>query len=178
MIEPELKIKVIDKVKECKQLALVHLGLKLPPITIRFDLKGSIAGQANIEGWNCPRPWIRLNEWYLKEYPKDMLEETVPHEMAHIVADLHFKRECKHGMYWRHVMQRVYKLPPIVTHKFGPSITTRKFTFYIMYCPSCGYRFRFTDKLRNKIVQHGLAHYRCSNCKKNMAGATIILDID
>ena len=186
MIAPELKKKVIDKVIECKHLAddrLIKDYKVVPrfseiPIIIKFDLKGSRAGEANAMSFNPPfRPWMRLNEWYLNEYPKDMINTTVPHEMAHIVADIHFGRNCHHGYYWRLIMQKVYDLPPIRTHRFGPSITTRKFQYYLLYCPNCGFRHRFSQKIVNKIEHTGgLARRTCYDCKKNLGSAQIILD--
>lgn len=76
-----------------------QLTLKLPEI--RFDLKGLCAGQA------LPtKQVVRLNVDLAREYGADFIHDTLPHEVAHLVAWSVWGRRIKpHGPEWQSVMQ-------------------------------------------------------------------------
>jgi predicted SprT family Zn-dependent metalloprotease len=69
-------------VKLCIEAAEEKYG-KLPPIRIRFDLKGRAAGQAGYRGTHF---FVRFNVAAMNIDWDHMVKETIPHEIAHIVA--------------------------------------------------------------------------------------------
>lgn len=92
-------IQVRNKTLEVIELANKLFNTKLPPIQIRFDLKGKVAGWAGIKN----------NQYYLR-FNVDMinngsfekiLNETVPHEVAHLVNFYipHTGNAHNHGWY-------------------------------------------------------------------------------
>ena len=88
-----------QKLAELRAKARGFYGVEVDP-EISFDLRGMAAGQANYR-----ENKIRLNRELLKKHEIDFIEQTVPHEYAHLVAYRKFgKRIRPHGKEWRSVM--------------------------------------------------------------------------
>jgi predicted SprT family Zn-dependent metalloprotease len=91
---------VFNKTNELIKVANNTFNIELPEVEIKFDLKGRSAGQA-----------IRYGDKYTIRYNKDlihnksllnMINDTVPHELAHIV--LMFTKWGKgHDNVWKRV---------------------------------------------------------------------------
>lgn len=78
---------------------------RLPVPEVRFDLRGRAAGQA-VFARRTQRCHIRLNAQLLASHPGEMLTETVPHEVAHVVIyRLHGRKTKPHGAEWKALMQ-------------------------------------------------------------------------
>lgn len=50
---------------------------------VRFDLKGNSAGQAMLKGGNLI---LRFNQEAIEKSYREMVEDTIPHEVAHLVC--------------------------------------------------------------------------------------------
>ena len=114
---------------------------------VRFDLRGCTAGQARYTHNS-----VRFNNVFLIEEWKDMIENTVPHEVAHIIARrLHPHRRIKpHGCEWKAVM-KVFGVNATVTHTYDvTNARVRKIQRYEYTC-SCGKTFNITSIKHNKI---------------------------
>lgn len=85
-VSEELKLRVETVVLECLTKAQKKYGenliTKIPEI--RYDTKETVAGYAC---WNMGNPYIRINPILLNENIDEMLKQTVPHEVAHIIVD-------------------------------------------------------------------------------------------
>lgn len=76
-------------VKLCIEAAEAKYG-KMPPIEIRYDIRGRTAGYA---GWKVNR-WtgekssycLRFNREAISKHWDEMVQSTIPHEVAHIVC--------------------------------------------------------------------------------------------
>ena len=76
-------------VKLCIEAAEAKYG-KMPPIEIRYDIRGKTAGYA---GWKVNR-WtgekscyaLRFNREAITKHWEEMVKSTIPHEVAHIVC--------------------------------------------------------------------------------------------
>ncbi len=75
---------------------------KFDPIDVSFDLKGRIAGMYRARKHERV---IRYNPYIFAKYFDDNLAATVPHEVAHYVTNIMFKRARPHGKEWQEVMQ-------------------------------------------------------------------------
>ena len=99
MTQAEREQAVRDKVEECYQTAqsFYGKGYKLRrPEEIRFDINGMCAGEAWLGEWI-----LRFNPEFLETEYKDMIEDTVPHEVAHLLAaEIHGKYVKAHGFEW------------------------------------------------------------------------------
>ncbi len=123
LLTPELRKKVEDRQEWCYLQAEKHFERKFDrPVSVRYDIKNWTGGLA-YGGLNK----LRYNLILLVENEKDFLENTVPHEVAHLITRAHFpipagkKRLMPHGKEWKSVMTDVFKLKPEVKHHYDVS---------------------------------------------------------
>ncbi len=91
------------KTRDLLRQAETYYELKLPGVDVKFDLRGQSAGQARIARHGPAL--IRYNPTLLVENGEDFIATTVPHEVAHVIAYLHFGPRIRpHGPEWRSVM--------------------------------------------------------------------------
>lgn len=130
------------------------LGRQDPLPRLRFDLRGRSAGQARLQDWT-----IRLNRSLLLAHGQAFIEDTVPHELAHLVAyAMHGGRIRPHGPQWRALMD-VLERPATVCHDYAvtPARRTRTFAYH------CGCREHALGAIRHRRARAGQA-YRCRRC--------------
>ena len=148
-----------QKLVELRAKARKFYGVEVDP-ELSFDLRGMAAGQANYR-----ENKIRLNRELLQEYMSDFIEQTVPHEYAHLVAYRKFGSRIRpHGKEWRWVMQ-VLGADPIRTHNYrvSPVRKCRRFT-YQCNCPGKDYQL---TSIRHNRIKKGF-HYYCLKCKEQV----------
>ena len=56
-----------------------------PQIRVSLDLKGTCAGKAY--HWEAR---IKLNRFLLRQNPEEMVNQTLPHEVAHVIAHIQY----------------------------------------------------------------------------------------
>ena len=176
---PELRQLVIDKVKQCKHMATDQLKIDIPPMPVRFDITGTVAGYAstNIYTKEC---WIRLNPEYIVKHTYDMLNRTIPHEMAHIVANLYYGVYCHHDYRWQTIMIQVYGInDPTRCHSYEKPESARKMKRFRFSCSYCSITNRISTRFFNKILRSGgITRYKCAKCRMAFTGSEkIILEI-
>ena len=76
---------------ELVELASIKYGVKMPYIEVKFDLSGRSAGQARhtikyIGTAKVSNFCVRFNMHMVTNHFDEMLNETVPHELAHIIC--------------------------------------------------------------------------------------------
>lgn len=103
------KMKQVEaKVAECIKLAEKTFGIKMPKVDVRFDLRGraaGIAGCMNRFGSN-PTYYLRFNREHMALGGKSwdhIINDTVPHEVAHTVCQAHFRLGKNHNSGWKAV---------------------------------------------------------------------------
>ncbi len=139
-------------------------GLRLPPVTVRFDLKGRAAGMFRVRHGN---PEIRYNPWVFARWYADNLAETVPHEVAHyVVSRLHRRRTKPHGPEWRAVMQ-AFGVAPRVTCGYRPEdvadLPRRRMREHAYACGCMQHRL---SSIRHNRIRRGKASYHCRKCRR------------
>ncbi len=71
-------------------------------------------------GWaDSRRNLIKISDWHLMDKPQRVADETVAHEVAHIFADRHYGKPCRHGKLWKKTMLAMGQKPD-VTFKDTP----------------------------------------------------------
>jgi SprT protein len=165
--EAGLQARIEDAVRDWVAYAHAHLGFgrrPLPVPEVRLDLRGRGAGLAVISPRKRQPDLIRLNATLLREHPREMIEETVPHEVAHVVAYRLFGRRIKpHGREWQDVM-RAFGKDPSVSHCM-PAEPTRRLRRFAYRC-GCESPVELTS-IRHRRVQQG-AVYRCRRCGERL----------
>lgn len=96
-----LRLEAMKRVKYYVDLANTKFNLHLTYPSVLFAIRGTNAGTANA-GTNT----IKFNPTLLRENPDEFIQDTVPHEVAHLVARLRHlgKAIDPHGAEWRNVM--------------------------------------------------------------------------
>ncbi|MES9873693.1 MAG: SprT-like domain-containing protein [Candidatus Sedimenticola sp. 6PFRAG7] len=138
-----------------------HYDHPMPLVEIRFDLKGTTAGQARM--WPCTSPLIRFNSQLLEANPETFLERTVPHEVAHLVTcTLHGNRIKPHGEEWKAVMS-LFGAEASRCHSYDTSQTQQRRLQCFDY--RCDCRSHELTSIRHNRVQQGQRYY-CKSCRQ------------
>ncbi len=130
------------------------LGRDDPLPRLRFDLRGRSAGQARLQEWS-----IRLNPTLLHQHGAEFIRDTVPHELAHLIAFAEFGGRIRpHGQEWRHLMQLLGR-PATVCHDYAvkPARQLRRFDYH------CACRQHQLSSIRHRRCQQGM-RYLCRHC--------------
>lgn len=84
-----------------------------PTVTFSPRLKHAL-------GWaDSRRNLIKISDHHLMDKPRRVADETVAHEVAHIFADRHYGKPCRHNKLWKKTMVAMGHRPD-VTFKDTP----------------------------------------------------------
>ncbi len=147
---------------DCLQDSLERLNRELgredPLPLLRFDLRGRSAGQARLANW-C----IRLNLDLLRQHGDVFIADTVPHELAHLVAYAMFGSRIRpHGKEWRALMQLLER-PATVCHSYAVQPARR----VSRYAYRCACRSHQLSSIRHRRILAGQA-YACRRCGQTL----------
>lgn len=121
---------------------------------LRFDLRGRCAGLALPQQWT-----IRLNNTLLQEHGAEFVDDTVPHELAHLVAYAHHGRRIRpHGAEWAALMG-VLGRPATVCHNYAVK-PARQLTRHTYHCVCQRHEL---SSIRHARVLKG-QRYQCRRC--------------
>jgi len=132
-------------------------------ISVSLDLKGTCAGKAY--HWENR---VKLNRFLLRQNPESMVNQTLPHEIAHVITHIQYPfAKGSHGPEWQSVM-RMFGLVPDTCHDYDTSnVGTWKLKRFEWLCP-CGTKpmaaIRHKRALKN-IRERGNSGYTCRKCK-------------
>ncbi len=144
------------RVTSLVETASKHFRRPFPLPDIQFNLRGETAGQA----WP-DQNLIRLNPVLLRENRDHFIQQTVAHEVAHLIAPAVFGDKIRpHGKEWKYVMEEVYKLPAERCHSYDIRSTTRR--RYIYECGCAGREIPLTS-IRHNRARRGTI-YLCQSC--------------
>lgn len=173
----ELRTKVLNEVRRCIEVAnraYPRHNLTMP--TVRFDLRGTVAGTANSREWE-----ININETLLRENPDEMISNTTPHEVAHLIDAVvfpetrsvsvtvtrsgRFRRTKRsiHGPTWKMIM-RMLGADPSRTHNMDTTNARVKVRRYHEYfCAACNKNIVVGPKHHAQIQKGGsrILHKPC-----------------
>jgi SprT protein len=154
-------------------------------IEVLFDLKGRAAGMYRVKAMKGVTKGlmgfssldfgasaqvqrsIRFNPWLFAKYPEDSWQNTIPHEVAHYIADCLYgvKAIRPHGKEWQQLM-RDFGAEPIVRAAYDLSgIPVRQVRHYLYKC-QC--RDVPLTSYRHQKIQRGLQRYRCRDCSAEL----------
>lgn len=137
-----------------------HFRSPIPAPEVRFDLRGKAAGQVRMAPG---RVWqIRYNPVLLAREGDAFLTQTVPHEVAHLIAFALFGRDIRpHGEEWQGVMRHL-GAEPRRCHSFAvddlPARRLRRFDYH------CACRTHQLTSTRHYRAQAGQT-YTCVACR-------------
>jgi len=115
-----------EKFNACVKKAEEYLKKELKPIKLLFGISGNHAGIAKTIRKNGIETYeVHLNSLHLLVEAKDMLEDTIPHEVAHIIVMQNWGSYCNnrrvmpHGQEWKFVMSNIFKVAPKRCHSYS-----------------------------------------------------------
>lgn len=138
-------------------------NVRLTMPLVEFNLRGLNAGMACVaENGKVHR--IRINADLLRRYPREMIQHTVPHEVAHLVTYA-ICGKMDHGREWRRVMKHFGK-PPTRCHqmKAQPARRHSKYTY------RCDCREHVVGPQINARIRRGQT-YMCRRCSTPLRNA-------
>ena len=135
-------------------------GRVFPEIPVRFDLEGRAAGMYQVRGGERV---IRYNPHLFARYPRDRLEVTVPHEVAHYVTDMLFGQRAvrPHGAQWRAVMHAMGVDPRVTAGYDLAGIPVRRQRRFVYRCLCREHRL---SACRHNRIRRGAMRYSCRSC--------------
>jgi SprT protein len=148
---------LINRVEACYQQAETFFKRPFKRPVVSLKLRGQKAGVAHLH-----ENKLRFNAQLYQQNTEDFLRQTVPHEVAHLVAHQLFGGRIQpHGQEWQMIMQGVYELKPLRCHSY--EVKRREVTRYLYRCP-CAEVFPFTAQ-RHGLVRQG-RRYLCRRCNQ------------
>lgn len=157
----DLAMRVHSKSAETITLAETLYQQSFANPCIDFSLTGVVAGRAYYHDWT-----VRLNRKLLERHPDHMINVTVPHEIAHLVARKVYGPRIKaHGKEWQSVM-RDFGLKPDVCHSMDTSDLRRTKRGSEWYeCAGCGRKYSLGIKRARQMQATGNTYVSC-RCSK------------
>jgi SprT protein len=139
-----------------------HFGKKFNRPLVTYNLKGTTAG------WAMGGKEIRINYDLLNDprYYDDMVQQTVPHEVAHIVVHQMFSQASPHGAHWQLVMA-VFGKPATRCHQYETKPVRKHKKFH--YTCMCSGRIHQFGSARHHRAQGGQRSYRCTICNGRLS---------
>lgn len=155
----EIKRRLYSKLLELNNRSIELFGVDLTGIKIKCELKGIAAGK-----YYPKRDLINLNRDLIQQYPDEMINNILCHEVAHhITYKLYGGRVKPHGKEWKEICGSIGGVPEIY-HSL-PTTKVKKFKRYRYIC-ECGEHL--LTSIRHNRIQKGVAYF-CKKCKKKLS---------
>ena len=146
---------ILHHLEHCYQRAEQHFGRRFERPRVTLDLRGQKAGVAYLY-----RNLLRFNAQMYRDHRDDFLQQTVPHEAAHLIAHaLYGERIRPHGPEWQGLMTGLFGLPARRCHDYP--VPQRRGPRYLYRC-GCPEHIPFTPQ-RHALVRRG-RRYQCRRC--------------
>lgn len=152
-----------------------HPGQTVPQIDIRFDLRGRAAGMAGRKGFNY---YMRFNrDMMLNESWDHLINDTVPHELAHIICFANGS-DRGHGLFWK---RTCIELGGTGERCHKESVTYAKGRTYV-YTTSTGQTYNVSETKHRRIQQGAGYRFRDARmgkidrtCAYSLLGSTMVV---
>lgn len=148
------------RVEACYQQAEAYFSRHFPRPEVSFRLRGQKAGVAHLD-----ENLLRFNPTLYAQNREDFLRQTVPHEIAHMIARSLFGRRIQpHGGEWKSIMRDVFALVPQRCHSYA--VARRPVARFVYRC-ECPERDFPLSGQRHRLVARG-TRYFCRSCKATL----------
>lgn len=168
-VKPELKAEVIAIVQEFILTARKRFGDKVKTVPeVQFKTKGRTAGWCRYDHFTGKHT-IDINPILLNENKDEMLNVTVPHEVAHCVVHQlydHSNRWSKpqpHGWEWQSVM-RAFGLDPDRCHCMDTSTVEKLRNNGVTFAYKCNCQVHHVSQIKHTKMQRGQTRI-CKSCR-------------
>ena len=159
-INETLQVQVVDMTRYYIERATQLYGRVFAEIPVSFALTGRAAGMYHVQR---NKRYIRYNPYIFAKYFDDNLHNTVPHEVAHYVADvLHgIKNIRPHGREWKAIMREFGVEAKIRCDYSLEDIPQRRHRLFTYQCQCREYQ---VTTRRHNMICRGERYYKCPAC--------------
>lgn len=167
----DMKARIEAKLKQCIAIAENRYKITIPFPTVRYDLRGTTAGMAYYSQW-----MVKFNAILLIENFEEFLEDTVPHEIAHLITEKVYPeahrrawggKSSPHGDQWKSVM-RVLGADPSRCHSYDvTNARVRETASYEYQCQCCGEILKMGPKrhAKEQMMPGFYTHTSCGRAR-------------
>jgi len=160
------ELELFEELKRCLSVCDAFFKRTFRCDYVLLNLRGKSAGQYRYD----PRrrtSTLRFNKALLDYYGAQFIEETVGHEVAHLVVHQYYGRNVKpHGAEWQYVMKSVLNQEPTTRHRYDlnvvPSVRKTQQFSYVCKCIDKVHKLGAT---RHNRASSGVGQYACRRCK-------------
>lgn len=168
-VSPTLEKVVREKMAATMTVARAHYSKNIPEPTLRFRQLGRVAGKCSFNFYSNTGEII-INPDFFKNYYDDMLNDTVPHEIAHhLSAYIHGRKGYNHSWLWKGVM-RVLGVPAADRcHEYGlEGVKVKNVNRPYKYVCGCGNHdlTPYKHQQFQRSIARGYRGLRCLKCHK------------
>jgi len=162
---------VNDRIFELTSIANKKLNRNFPIPSINFDLTGTKGGEA----W-YKKNLIKLNNQLLQQNFDHYMNQTIPHELAHLMVHSMYGHHAKaHGAEWKSIMTNIFNVKANRCHNMDTSNVKRKNTKKFGYSCKCGINHHLVGKtVHNKIIRGQIRS--CRSCKNQITFSGLCTD--
>jgi len=149
---------ILDRTADVARKAEKLFGVDLSGVRVRFDLHGMAAGQTMTH-----KNLLRFNRAIAERGLDTFLQETVPHEVAHLVCHVLYGRCVRpHGPEWQQICLALGGNGERC-HRFEatPARRVRRYNYL------CGCRTWALSSVRIKRMRRGVT-YSCRKCGESL----------
>ena len=164
MVDSKIHLAIITRIDECLAIFEAKNGLCVARPAIEYTLSGTTAGVACITPKHSK---ILLNLLLLNENIDEFLNQTIPHEIAHICAYYlyHIEKKTKiqpHGREWKEIVKS-FNATPSRLHTYDTSRVAQRDTIKHLFVCKCNYRHYLSPKVAKRSQQ-----LCCTKCNSNL----------
>jgi SprT protein len=185
VVSPQVKNAFETKLVEMLNICRTKSGIDIPTIPIKFAQTGRRAGVFHFS-WkidftefsknktvNPNTSYIVINPDYLKNYYDDMLNDTLPHELAHFVSIfLYGKNGDGHSLAWKLVMRWMGISDANRCHNYSlEGVKVKNTHRNYKYTCGCSFFHMLTRKKHQHhqwLAENGYKGLRCKCCKQTL----------
>ena len=173
-IPSEIHQRIVDKIQECCRIVQERTGKTINP-RLSYDLRGTVAGRG---GLDCGEQIVKINPVLLMENVEEMVNQTVPHEVAHVAQYVVYGTDNRmnkpHGIYWSQIMGW-FGCDPRRCHSYDVTNARVRRVGRVEYVCSCR-THNISKTIVNRISMG--RRYSCKHCgtvivPKNVFGPAI-----
>ena len=155
---------ITQAVEQCFLRAEAHFKQRFARPVISLQLSGKNAGMAHIT-----QNKLRFNEGIYRLQPEGFVAQTVPHEVAHLVAYRVFGLGIKpHGSEWLYVMRQVFQQPANCTHTFILPSSSKPKKRYLYQCACATNAQHLLTGQRHALITQKNYRYFCRRCRAEL----------
>ena len=173
MTDSELQKAALQSLAKYITMAEKRLGAKFRPNSISFRLRGTGAGKVTAKGPSKDAfLTLKLNMHFLRAETHDMLHQTIPHELCHIIQ-VRVGRKIAHDGYFYWLMREVMGIRNVKNrhsydishvwpyqyacacselHHLSPLLHRRVSNGQVRRCRRCGYKLTYVGVVKKGVT--------------------------